>query len=47
MMTEVERRLFESALKEIRDASKEVIEDTIIQAMDTVVKAEDKTEEKA
>ena len=34
MMTEVERRFFEAALKEIHDASKEVIEDTVTKSLE-------------
>lgn len=34
LMTEVERRFFDAALKEIRDAGKEVIEETVSKAME-------------
>lgn len=33
LMTEVERRFFEAALKEIHDASRDVIEDSLVQAI--------------
>lgn len=44
MMTEVERRFFEAALKEIHDASKEVIEDTVAKAIEEELTPEDRVE---
>ena len=44
MMTEVERRFFEAALKEIHDASKEVIEDTVAKAIEEELTPEDQVE---
>jgi hypothetical protein len=44
LMTEVERRFFESAMKEIHDATKEVIEDTVARSMEEELPPEDKEE---
>jgi hypothetical protein len=42
LMTEVERRFFEAALKEIHDASKEVIEDTVAKSLEAQLSAEER-----
>ena len=44
LMTEVERRFFESALTEIRDASKEVIEDMVTKAIEEELSPEERAE---
>jgi hypothetical protein len=41
LMTEVERRFFEAALKEINDANREVIEDTAARVMERELKSEE------
>lgn len=43
MMTGVEQRLYAAALKEIHDASKEVIEDTMVTALGAAEEAENKS----
>ena len=44
LMTEVERRFFEAALKEIRDTSREVIEDTIAKTVEEHLTPEERAE---
>jgi hypothetical protein len=40
LMTDVEKRLFEAALREIHDASREVIEDTVAKVTEGLLPAE-------
>jgi hypothetical protein len=44
LMTEVERRFFDAAMKEIHDATKEVIEDTVARTMEDELPPEDRKE---
>ena len=42
LMTEVERRFFDAALKELQDANKSIIEDTMVAALNDELSPEEK-----
>jgi hypothetical protein len=44
LTTDIERRFFEAALKEVEDTTKEVLTDTVAEALDAELSDEDKSE---